>query len=134
MAKVMLRLINMNRQMVIIISIALVILGVYSLSGRMFDVYVVLICGTIGYFMNIYGYSTAAAALAVVLGRGLERSLRLGLNLTDGDWIALLSRPFTGSFVLVTLVFLSIGIYRTFRLKRKLRAELDNNAGAGAAS
>ena len=134
MAKFMLRLVSINRSMVIIISIALVILGVYSLSGRMFDVYVVLICGTVGYFMNMYGYSTAAAALAVVLGRGLERNLRLGLNLSDGDWLALLSRPITGGFVLVTVVFLSIGIYRTARLKRRMRAEIEAETAAGPTS
>ena len=90
---IMLRFVNINRSMVIVLSIATVLIGVYSLSSRIFDVYVVLACGVLGYYMLRYGYSTAAAALAVVLGRQLERSLRLGLNLTDGDWIEFLSGP-----------------------------------------
>jgi putative tricarboxylic transport membrane protein len=118
----MLRLINVNRSIVIILSIATVLIGVYSLSSRIFDVWVVIGCGVIGYYMSRYGYSVAAAALAVVLGRQLERSLRLGLNLTDGDWIALLSRPFTGLFVAITILFLTIGIYRTAQIRKKLRA------------
>jgi putative tricarboxylic transport membrane protein len=119
----MLKLINVNRSIVVILSIATVLIGVYSLSSRIFDVWVVIGCGVLGYYMSRYGYSVAAAALAVVLGRQLERSLRLGLNLTDGDFIALLKRPFTGLFVAITIIFLTIGIYRTVQLRKKLRAK-----------
>ncbi len=119
----MLRFVNINRSIVIIVSIGTVLIGVYSLSSRMFDVWVVIGCGVLGYYMSRYGYSVAAAALAVVLGRQLERSLRLGLNLTDGDWIALLSRPFTGLFVAIAIAFLLFGIYRTVKLRRKLRGQ-----------
>jgi putative tricarboxylic transport membrane protein len=119
----MLRLVNINRSIVVVVSIATVLIGVYSLSGKIFDVWVVLACGVIGYYMSRYGYSVAAAALAVVLGRQLERSLRLGLNLTDGDWIALLSRPYTGLFVGITILFLTIGIYRTAKIRKKIRAQ-----------
>ena len=120
----MLRFVNINRSIVIVLSIATVLIGVYSLSSpRSSTSGSCLACGVIGYYMSRYGYSVAAAALAVVLGRQLERSLRLGLNLTDGDFIALLSRPFTGLFVAITILFLTIGIYRTVKLRKKLRAK-----------
>ena len=123
MAMVMLRIININRAMVIILAITTVLVGVYSLNTRMFDVYVVLSCGVVGYFMLCFGYSTAAAALACVMGGELERSLRLGLNLTHGDFIAFFSRPYTAFFVLLSISFLAIGIYQQVREKRRLRAE-----------
>ena len=67
----------------------------------------------------------------VGLGRQLERSLRLGLNLTDGDWIRFLERPYTALFVAVTITFLAVGIYRQMRLRRRLRA-LQQNGTADA--
>ncbi len=117
----MLRFVNINRSIVVVLSIFTVLVGVYCLSYRVFDVWVVIGCGVIGYYLSRYGYAVAAAALAVVLGRQLERSLRLGLNLTDGDWIGMLSRPFTALFVCVTITFLSIGIYRTMKFRKKMR-------------
>lgn len=122
-ALMMLSIININRSMVIVLAIATVIIGVYSLNTRMLDVYVVLSCGLVGYFMLCFGYSTAAAALACVMGGELERSLRLGLNLTHGDFIAFLSRPYTAGFVLLSVSFLAIGIYQQTRERR--RAHLD---------
>ena len=76
--------------------------------------------GGIGYFMMGYGYSTAAAALGVVLGKGLELNLRLGLNLVDGSFVRLLSRPITGTIVALSLVVISYGIYRQVKLRKKL--------------
>lgn len=122
MAKLMLRAVNLNRSAVIILSLATVVLGIYSLNTRLFDVFVVLAAGAVGYLMLRYGYSTAAAALACVLGRELERSLRLGLNLVEGDWVAFFTRPITATILLVTAGLVTIGIVRQVRLRRRLRA------------
>jgi hypothetical protein len=35
---------------------------------------------------------------------------------------------------MVTVVFLSIGIYRTARLKRRMRAEIETDTAAGSTS
>lgn len=78
-----------------------------------------LFFGAVGYFMLRYGYSVAAAALAVVLARGFESQLRQGLNLFDNSLIAFLSRPITAFIVLVAVIFLATGIRRTLRFQRE---------------
>jgi putative tricarboxylic transport membrane protein len=67
-----------------------------------------------------YGYSTAAAALACVLGGELERSLRLGLNLSDGDPLTFVSRPITATILLVTLALVAFGVQRHRKMRRRL--------------
>ena len=85
LARAMLKVVTINRSVVIIVALALVVIGTFSLSGRVFDVLTALVFGVIGYYMRRYGYSVAAAALAVVLAEGFEKNLRSGLALYDNN-------------------------------------------------
>jgi putative tricarboxylic transport membrane protein len=117
-ARSLLRLVRLNRAAVLTCALALTIVGVYSLRQSLFDVKVLLICGIVGYFMLRYGYSTAAAAIAVVLGAGAERSLRTGLNLTRNDWFAFVSRPITATILIIAALILAYGIWGMIREAR----------------
>ena len=92
----MLKLMTLDRQLILIGCVALTMIGVFTLNNSIFDVFVLVLFGVIGYFMRRYGYSVAGAAIAVILGRGLEANLRRGLLLLDGDWWAFVTRPWTG--------------------------------------
>ena len=120
MCSLMLKAVTINRQSVIIFALATVVIGVYSTNLKVFDVFVALAAGGVGYFMMGYGYSCAAAALGVILGSGLERNLRHGLNITDGSFVKLLARPITGITVALCLVVLGYGVYRQIQLRKKL--------------
>jgi putative tricarboxylic transport membrane protein len=128
MSSLMLRAVSVNRSAVLILSLATVILGVFSLNTRILDVAVMLIAGGIGYLMLRYGYSTAAAALACVLGGEIERSLRLGLNLSNGDPLTFVSRPITATILLLTLGILIFGVLQHMKMKRRMRASADREA------
>jgi putative tricarboxylic transport membrane protein len=119
LSKQLLKLMTINRSLIIILALATVVVGVFALNYRLFDVLTCLGMGLVGYFMLRYGYSVAAAALAVVLARGFERSLRQGLNLFDNNIIDFLSRPITAVIVTFALLFLIAGIRRTLRYQRE---------------
>ena len=131
MASLMLRAVNLNRQVVIVLALAMVILGTYSLNTRILDVYVALIFGGIGYLMLRYGYSTAAAALAVFLGSEFERNLRIGLNVVDNSYVRFASRPITATILIVSVLLLIYGIYREVGFRK---AKMAREAAAIAAA
>ena len=122
MARGMVKLLTVNRSVVIVLSIATVVLGVYSLQFRVLDVAVCFGAGAIGYFMLRYGYSTPAAALAVVLAAGFEVSLRRGLSVFDDDPAAFFGRPITIVILCLAVGFLVIGVRRTMNVARQERA------------
>jgi putative tricarboxylic transport membrane protein len=128
MSSLMLRAVSVNRSAVLILALATVILGVYSLNTRIIDVVVMLLAGGLGYLMLRYGYSTAAAALACVLGGELERSLRLGLNLSDGNIVTFVTRPITATILIVTVAIMVFGVTRHLRMRRRMAAA---EAGGG---
>ena len=118
MAGWMLAVSRVNRSMVMVTALALVILGTYSLKSSLTDVLVLLLYGVIGYFMYRFGYSPAAAALAVVLARGFETSLRRGLALSHDSFIELITRPITAALLLLSIAVLTVGLVRQGRRKR----------------
>lgn len=117
--RVLLRAATMNRSVVLPVALAVTLVGVFSLNRSLFDVGLMLVFGLVGYFMLRYGYSTAAAAIAVVLGGGLESGLRQGLVLTGGSLSDFVLRPITGTVLLIALAFLVFSSVQTYRLGRK---------------
>jgi putative tricarboxylic transport membrane protein len=72
------------------------------LSSRLFDVYTMLGFGTLVFVMRRYGYPAAPFVLGLVLGDILDKNLRRGLVLTDGDILPFFTRPI--SAILAALV------------------------------
>lgn len=122
-AKVMLRVLTVDRSLVIVLSLATVVVGIYSINYRIFDVVVCFVFGGVGYFMLRYGYSTAAAALAVVLSMGMESGLRRGLSLFENDVVTFATRPITAAVLILAMVFFALGLRRAIRADREARAE-----------
>ena len=115
--KLLLRAVGINRSAVLVVSTALVVIGVFALQFRVFDVIVCLVFGVIGYFMLRYGFSPAAAALATILTYDFERSLRQGLNLTQNDPVAFVTRPLTAVILLFAVGVVVYGFMSRRRLK-----------------
>ncbi len=122
MARGMMKAVALNRQVVIVLALAMVTVGVYAINTRIVDVLVCFGAGIVGYFMLRYGYSTAAAALGVFLGREFERSLRIGLNMNDNSYIEFFSRPITLAILLVAVALLAVGSWRQRETRRRVRA------------
>jgi putative tricarboxylic transport membrane protein len=69
------------------------ILGTYSVSNNVVDVWILLVMGGIGYVLRKLGYDLAPVALGLVLAPMLELSLRQSLAMSAGDWGIFLERP-----------------------------------------
>jgi putative tricarboxylic transport membrane protein len=124
MGTLMLKAVLLNRQLVIVLALAMTVLGTYALSNRVLDVAIAFVFGIIGYFMMRYGYSVAAAALAVFLGREFERNLRIGLQFYDQSWYEFFSRPITAITMAIALAVLVYSIVQQVRMRRRIRENL----------
>lgn len=84
--------------------LAFILVGAYSLNNSMFDVYLTIGFGALGYFMKKMKYPGAPMVLALVLGQLLENSLRQSLILSEGNIGIFFSRP-----IAAVLMFIGIG-------------------------
>jgi putative tricarboxylic transport membrane protein len=84
------------------------VIGPYALTQRLFDVWVMLAFGLIGYVLRRLDYPLAPLVLGIILGDLLDKSLRRGLTLSDGSLEPFLTRPISATFaglILLTILF-----------------------------
>jgi putative tricarboxylic transport membrane protein len=84
----------------------LCVIGSYAIAQRMFDVYVMLFFGVVGFALRQLNFPMAPLVLGIVLGDLMEKNLRRGLVLSDGDLTPFFTRPI--SFVMFALVAATI--------------------------
>jgi putative tricarboxylic transport membrane protein len=82
------------------------LIGVYSLSNSVVDIFIMIIFGVIGYLMKKTEYEGAPLILALVLGNMFETALRQSLMLSDGRFSIFFSRPISCGFMLMAIFVL----------------------------
>ncbi|EUB99287.1 protein of unknown function DUF112 transmembrane [Rhizobium sp. CF080] len=84
------------------------LIGAYSVNNSVFDIYVMLVFGVIGYLMRKFGYEAGPLVLAFVLGPILEQNLRQSLLISRGSFSIFFSHPISATgFAICALVLLS---------------------------
>jgi putative tricarboxylic transport membrane protein len=84
------------------------LIGAYSINQSVFDIWVMLGFGVIGYLLRKLDFPLAPAVLGLILGPQLEKSLRTSLEMSAGDFSIFLTRPITVVLlVLCVLVLLT---------------------------
>jgi putative tricarboxylic transport membrane protein len=96
------------------------ILGAYTGNARMFDVWVMLAFGVIGFGLEYARVPIAPFVVGLVLAPLAEQELRTGLMASGGDITALFGRPIALTFLTVALAAL---LWPVVRPARPLAAE-----------
>ena len=78
-------LLNLPRPLLGSVIIVLMLIGVYSIHGRMFDVYLMLGFGAIGWVMDRLKFPLPPVVLGLILGGFAEENFRLALRIGRGD-------------------------------------------------
>jgi len=98
--------------------VGLMIVGVYSVNNSMFDLYVMMIFGVVGYVMEKMDFPLAPAVLGLILGNMAEINLRLALLISRGDVGELFTRPVSQIIIALVVLVLIYPIYTSWRGRR----------------
>jgi len=98
------------------------LIGVYAVSNTVFDIYIMVLFGVLGYLMKKFGYEPAPLVLAFVLGPMLENNLRKSLILSQGDFSTFVTRPLSAIALLLALALLLSPLIPRLRGKREVIA------------
>ena len=107
LTKALVQVLRVPQHFIVPIIFVLCAVGSFAISGRLFDVYVMLVFGLIGFLLRGFGYPMAPLVLGVVLGDLLEKNLRRALLLSDGDLAPFFTRPI--SAVVAAMIFGTVG-------------------------
>jgi len=99
------------------------VLGTYSIRFILFDVWVMLVFGLIGYFMRKLGFPIAPLVLASVLAQMLETSLQQALLISQGSPLIFFTRPISLAFMILSAISILWGLW--VQLKKKSRVVVE---------
>jgi len=86
------------------------ILGTYSVSSSVVDVWILLAMGGTGYLLRKFGFDLAPVALGLVLAPMLELSLRQSLAMSAGSYGIFIERPIAATMFGLGVVLLLLSL------------------------
>ncbi len=86
--------------------------GVYSLNNNVFDIWVLLFFGVLGYLMRKLDFPIAPLVMTVVLGPLIEQSLRQSLEMSNGSFLIFVSHPLALSLMAISLLIVALSTWR----------------------
>lgn len=86
--------------------VLLSMVGSYAVGNSMFNVWIMVLFGVIGYFMKQYDFSPASLVLGLVLGPMMEENFRRHLVVTNGDYLSFITQPISGIILFLSLIAL----------------------------
>ena len=96
----------------------LMCVGVYVVNWRPIDLWVMLLAGVAGYFLEKLNVPLAPIILGMILGPMAEQSVRRALLISRGDASELLTRPISATLAVATLLVIAWPIVKAIRKKR----------------
>ena len=83
------------------------LVGAYSTSGQVGDVFIMICFGLLGYLMRKFKFEAAPLVLALILGKQMEESLRQTLGISQGSFAVFITRPISLVLLLATAASLA---------------------------
>ena len=115
----------MPKPIILPIIFVLCVVGSYAISQRLFDVWVMLGFGVLGYVLRRNDYPVAPLVLGMVLGDLMEKGFRRGLVLSDGSLTPFFTRPISAvlwiTIAIVMVAQVSRGTCRPAQARSRAR-------------
>ncbi len=84
--------------------LAFCVVGVYALNGKLFDVWIMLMFGVIGYLLLKFKFPIATVLIGFILSPLFEKYFRRALVISDGNWGIFFSSPLCWIFWAATII------------------------------
>ncbi|MFZ9414216.1 MAG: tripartite tricarboxylate transporter permease [Alphaproteobacteria bacterium] len=105
------KLVEIPKGILLPLIVVLSVVGTYAIQNSVIDVYWMVGCGILGYFLRVYGYQTGPVVLGVILGPLMDASFRRAMISVQDDPLALLrdmaSNPLSLALVLSLVLMLA---------------------------
>jgi len=99
------------------------ILGAFSINNSIYDVGIMMVAGFLGYILKKLDFSLAPLVIALILGPQMERSLLQSLEMSDGSFEIIFSRPISLVLLIIAALFILSGAIMEAKKKRDALSE-----------
>ena len=99
--------------------IVLSVIGAYGVRNNIFDVYVCLAFGVLGWGMKRVGFPSAPLVLGVILGPLAERYFLTSLANSQQDWTVFFTRPISATILGLALIFVLWSLAPSLKIRAR---------------
>ncbi|PLX35646.1 MAG: hypothetical protein C0605_09105, partial [Hyphomicrobiales bacterium] len=99
----------------------LAILGAYSVNNSLFDVWVMLGAGILGFLFRRSGFPLPPLLIGLILGNPFEQSMRQALLTSGGSLKIFAASPITLIFLSLIVMSVAVSMFLQIREKQKVR-------------
>jgi putative tricarboxylic transport membrane protein len=123
MVKVVVKILRVPTSLLMPIILVLCAVGSFAISGRVFDILIMLLFGVIGYPLRKMKYPDAPLILGLILGPMLDENLRRGLILNAGSLAPFFTRPIS----IILIIFILITLFSRNRYLKQAAGRAKNS-------
>jgi len=116
------KLFSLPRGLLMTLIIPICIIGAYAVRTNMFDVWVMVAGGFLGYAFYMFKFPAAPVVLGVILAPLADENLRRALLLFDNNGFGYFAKEYIGHVLVVVIALVFIEGFRRGRRNRKLAA------------
>ncbi|MFD1037276.1 tripartite tricarboxylate transporter permease [Virgibacillus byunsanensis] len=113
------RVIQVPKHILLPVIIIMSMVGTYSANNRIFDLWVLVIFGFIGYILLRNKFNLAPLILGYILGPIIESNWRRGLMASNGDFTLFFTRPLSLLLLIATVLAIVLPLITSRREKKK---------------
>ena len=107
-------ILKLPRHVVLTAVVVFSVLGAYAIRNSLFDVWLMIVFGLLGYYLETQKVPLAPLILGLILGPMVEENLRTGLIKSSGSWFPFFTRP-----ICVTLIaILALAAFAPFVMRK----------------
>ncbi|MFF5989004.1 tripartite tricarboxylate transporter permease [Prauserella flavalba] len=109
------------------LTILITMIGVYTVRNNVFDMFLVLALGVLGYLMKKVGFEPGPLVLAFVLGGILESAFRRSMRTFDGELTGFLGEPIAATLFGAIVLLVVLSAVRALRTRKKAKNNKEND-------
>jgi putative tricarboxylic transport membrane protein len=88
------------------------IIGAYSINQSIFDLWIMLFFGVVGYLLRKLNMPLAPLVLGLILGPQIEKSMRTSLEMSAGDFSIFVTRPISAGLLAAAVLILAFAAFQ----------------------
>ena len=93
-------------------------IGVFTIGNSVFDIWLLILFGGIGFLFRQLGCECAPLLLGMILGPMMEEYLRRALIMSRGDWTVFLTQPLSAGLLICAIALIALSLLPKINAKR----------------
>lgn len=117
------KIIEVPREILYPVVLAICVVASFAENRQMFDVWLLLVFGILGFIMSKFGLPHACIVMGLVLGANVETNLRRALQLSQGSFAPFFTRPVSCILLIITFAIVVRTIWTQVKSAKAAKKE-----------